>query len=109
MVVRLQSRPAPRSNEGGNVKVSQVFQLSIPAAAGLDFRVGAVRGREAIHAPFSFEIACAPLERANGWSAAEDDPVQWIGTDASLSWAIAGDGSERRIDAVIEEVVSAAP
>lgn len=88
--------------------LSQVFQLSVPDAGDVDFRVEAVRGREAIHAPFSFELQCGVLERGSGHRAAAVDPLEWIGADASLSWA-ARDGAERRIEAVIDEVISSSP
>ena len=87
---------------------SQGFQLSVPDAGDVDLRVDALRGREAIHAPFSFEVTCAALEPGSDRRAAAADPLGWIGADASLSWAVTG-GAERRIAAVIEEVTSSPP
>ncbi|MCC6556957.1 MAG: hypothetical protein IT372_28730 [Polyangiaceae bacterium] len=85
--------------------LSQVFQLSVPDAGGVDLRVGKVRGREAIHEPFSFEIECAALEQGSDRAASSADPLAWLGADATLSWALPG-GAERRIQAVIEEIAA---
>jgi type VI secretion system secreted protein VgrG len=87
--------------------LANVFQLSVPGAGDVDFRVETVRGRESIHAPFSFEIGCAALERGDDRRAAAADPLAWLGESASLAWE--GAGGERTIEGVIEEVASTPP
>ncbi|MGK3986471.1 type VI secretion system tip protein TssI/VgrG [Sorangium sp. So ce136] len=84
-----------------------LFQLAVPEAGDTEFRVGAVRGREALHAPFSFDVACAAMERGSHRSAAVD-PLSWIGAEVSLSWPL-GEGGERRIVAVIDAVEASPP
>lgn len=80
--------------------LSQTFTFEIDGAS-FDARVTRVRGRERIHAPFAFEITCAPA--AVDGAPPEVDPTTLLAQKAKLSLALP-DGGERSFEGYVDAV-----
>ncbi|MEP7120066.1 MAG: type VI secretion system tip protein TssI/VgrG [Byssovorax sp.] len=78
--------------------LSQTFTFEIEGAS-FHARVTRVKGRERIHAPFSFEVTCAPA--ADDGTAPEVDLRSLLAKKAKLSWPLP-DGGERSIEGYVD-------
>jgi type VI secretion system secreted protein VgrG len=78
--------------------LSQVFSLVIEGN-GASFRVFRLKGRERIHAPFVFEVTCAPGPDAP----APIDAEAILTRAARLTWTL-GDGNPRVVEGMVDRV-----
>lgn len=83
----------------------RLFQLEVD---GVDagFRITGVKGKESLHAPFSFEIGCIPAGPDGAPVDGEAVAKAILTQPARLSLAL-DDGSERVVHGVIDRVVDA--
>ncbi len=82
--------------------LAQSIQLEIDGAPS-DLRVARLTGVERIHAPFRFELACAPMR--DGGAMAEIVAEDVLAKPAKITWVL-GDGAERVIEGYVEAITT---